>query len=267
MRKIIGVDIDGTLLNSKGEISPKTKAALIKAQELGHKVVIVSGRDIQGVIRYADALRLKDFSGLLSNNNGVRVTNYKTGEIISQHFLDKKLLKPLFETMKTMPQETIFYIDGKIYTNKISPVIKHSSKINNMDIVLDPRLLDKTDYKLYNLILCSDYKEKLDLIEKTIREKFKDQFAFTRSTDYYFEIMPKGYSKGTSLVEIANYYKIDMKDVIAFGDERNDIEMIKTAGVGVAMENAVDYIKEISDYVTLSNDEDGIAYYLEKFVF
>lgn len=267
MRKIIGVDIDGTLLNSKGEISPKTKAALIKAQELGHIVVIVSGRDVQGVIKYADALRLKDFSGLLSNNNGSRVTNYKTGETISQHFLDRELLKPLFDLAQTMNQESIFYIDGEIHTNKISRIIKLSGEINSMNVIEDPKLLYRTDYNLYNLILCSDDKKNLDAIEKTVRTDFKDKFAFARSSDYYFEIMPKGYSKGTSLVEIAKYYNMDIKDVIAFGDANNDIEMIEMAGVGVAMGNAVDYIKEISDYVTLSNDEDGIAYYLEKFVF
>ncbi len=78
--------------------------------------------------------------------------------------------------------------------------------------------------------------------------------------------MPQGLSKGKSLLEIAEYYDIEQKEIIAFGDELNDETMIKVAGVGVAMANAVDHIKEISDYITLSNDEDGIADYLEKFV-
>lgn len=78
--------------------------------------------------------------------------------------------------------------------------------------------------------------------------------------------MPKGLSKGNSLLEIAKYYNIDQKDIIAFGDELNDETMIEVAGTGVAMGNVVEKIKEIADYITLSNDEDGIADYLEKFI-
>lgn len=78
--------------------------------------------------------------------------------------------------------------------------------------------------------------------------------------------MPKGLSKGASLLEIANFYQIKREDIIAFGDELNDLTMIESAGVGVAMANAVDGLKEIADYITLSNDKDGIAYYLDRFV-
>ena len=78
--------------------------------------------------------------------------------------------------------------------------------------------------------------------------------------------MPKGLSKGNSLLEIAEYYNMEQKDIIAFGDQMNDKTMIEIAGVGIAMANAIEAIKEIADYITLSNDEDGVANYLEKFV-
>lgn len=78
--------------------------------------------------------------------------------------------------------------------------------------------------------------------------------------------MPKGVSKGKSLYEIADIYSIPYENIIAFGDEMNDKSMIEMAGIGVAMGNAVEGIKEISDFITLTNEEDGIAYYLEKFV-
>ena len=78
--------------------------------------------------------------------------------------------------------------------------------------------------------------------------------------------MPKGIGKGESLLEIAKYYDIPIEDTIAFGDEENDLTMIEAAGIGVAMGNAIDLVKEAADYITLSNDEDGIADYLEKFV-
>ena len=108
--------------------------------------------------------------------------------------------------------------------------------------------------------------EILDEIIPGLSDKFIDRTCQVRSQRYYYEIMPQGLSKGKSLLEIAEYYDIEQKEIIAFGDELNDETMIKVAGVGVAMANAVDHIKEISDYITLSNDEDGIADYLEKFV-
>ena len=97
-------------------------------------------------------------------------------------------------------------------------------------------------------------------------ENFENVTSQVRSHRNYYEIMPKGLSKGNSLLEIAKVYDIDQADIIAFGDEMNDFTMIEVAGVGVAMANAVDEIKEIADYVTLSNDEDGIGDYLEKFI-
>ena len=97
-------------------------------------------------------------------------------------------------------------------------------------------------------------------------DTYGENTAQVRSQRFYYEIMPKGLSKGNSLLEIAKYYNIDQKDIIAFGDELNDETMIEVAGTGVAMGNAVEKIKEIADYITLSNDEDGIADYLEKFI-
>lgn len=82
----------------------------------------------------------------------------------------------------------------------------------------------------------------------------------------FLDLMPKGINKGKSILEIADYYKIDHKDTYAFGDETNDIEMIKMAGVGVAMGNASEYVKKIADFVTKSNDEDGIAHFVNEFI-
>ena len=86
------------------------------------------------------------------------------------------------------------------------------------------------------------------------------------SWSFFYEIMPIGVEKGASLVEMANFLGFDIKDTIAFGDERNDLEMLDAAGVGVVMANAPDLVKTHGDFITKSNDEDGIAYYLDKFL-
>ncbi|MDD7306581.1 MAG: Cof-type HAD-IIB family hydrolase [Peptoniphilaceae bacterium] len=266
MNKIIAVDIDGTLLNSNHQLTDVTKNSLIKAQENGNIVVIASGRDPKGVESYAKALKLDEFGGLISNYNGCRITNFKTKEIIINHSLDDTLLKEYINFTKNFDAPFLIYLDGKIFTNKKnSKIAEFSAWINKMDLVVKEDILDNIDYKLNNIILSHESKEILDKFETPIREKFANSLEIVRSTDNYLEAMPKGFDKGTSLIEIAKYYDYDIKDIIAFGDERNDIGMIKDAGVGVAMGNAHPIIKKLADYITLTNDEDGIAYYLEKF--
>ncbi|MDU2202737.1 MAG: HAD family hydrolase, partial [Anaerococcus hydrogenalis] len=118
MKKIIAVDIDGTLLNSNREISKKTHDALIKAQQLGHIVVIASGRDPFGVYPFADILEFKKFDGLLSNFNGGRITNYKTGEVIINHSLDLNLAKEILQfSEKNLDMHYIIYSDDGILTS------------------------------------------------------------------------------------------------------------------------------------------------------
>lgn len=266
MKKIIAVDIDGTLLDSSKNLSDRTRESLIKAQKKGHIVVIASGRDPKGVEKYAKALKLDEFNGLISNYNGCQVSNFKTKKVLVNHLLDYNILKDYIEFSKNLKADYIFYIDNKIHTtSKNSKIVEFTANMTHMDLVINDNLLDIIDYPLNNVILAQEDPNVLDDIESKIRDRFDKDLNIVRSTENYLEAMPKGYSKGTSLIEIANYYELLIDDIIAFGDERNDIEMIKDAGTGVAMANAVDIIKDLADYITLSNDDDGIAYYLEKF--
>ncbi len=118
-----------------------------------------------------------------------------------------------------------------------------------------------------NKILFSQDPKLIDEDAKKLKDNFFDKTAQVKSTPYFYEVMPKGIDKGGSLNEIAKYFNMDLKDVIAFGDEENDLTMIEMAGAGVVMGNGTDFMKEKADFITKSNDEDGIAYYLENFVF
>lgn len=266
MKKIIAVDIDGTLVDNKKNLRDVTRDSLIKAQEAGHVVVIVTGRHPKGVEKYAKALRFDDFGGLLSNCNGAWVGNYKTKDVLVDHRLDQDLLEEYLLFSKSLPAHHIIYLDNKIYTDsKDSELTNFTARMNGMDHIYKEDLLEKIDYSLNNIVLCHEDPNLMDDTEKKIREKFDDKLNIVRSTPNFLEAMPKNINKATSLVEIAEYYKLGIEDVIAFGDELNDLEMIKEAGVGVAMGNANPIIKDLADYVTLSNEENGIAHYLEKF--
>lgn len=265
MKKIIAVDIDGTLLNSKKEISPRTKKSLIGAQEKGNIVVIASGRDFSGVKRYADILKLDIFDGLVSSNNGCLITNYKNGNLIVNHSLSIQEAKEILAFSKDLNCNPILFKDGKIISDIDNEIVRYTCEINKMDLVVSENIYDNLDFRPNNIVFCHIEPEVLTKVYEEINEKYSRDYSFVKSTIYHCEIMPKGINKGSSLIDIASYYKIDIENVIAFGDEGNDLDMIKKAGVGVAMGNAIDEVKEAADYITLSNDEDGIADYLEKF--
>ena len=268
MKKLIAVDIDGTLLNSKREITEKTKKALIKAQELGHIVVIASGRDPFGVYPFADILEFKKYGGLLSNFNGGRITNYKTGEVIINHTLDLNLAKEILQfSEKNLDMHYIIYSDDVVLTSSEDT---YTLKEICEKAFTHYRVIDDLAYSLDfapNKIMFSHYPDLIDKESEKLKEKFFDKTAQVKSTPRFYEVMPKGIDKGKSLKEIAGFFGMTMDDVIAFGDEENDLTMIEMAGSGVVMGNGTDFMKSKADFITKSNDEDGIAYYLEKFVF
>lgn len=267
MTKLIALDIDGTLINSKLEITPRTKKAVIRAMEEGHKVVIASGRDPMGVEQYARELDFDKYGGLLSNFNGGRITNYKTGEIIADHPLDLDLTREILDFARDLDIGFLVYKDSKFYTNSPDTyMLKESASKSHMEVVVDEKLIDTIDFQT-NKILFSQVPERIEEPSRALYDRFHEVATCVKSTPFYYEIMPKGIDKGKSLLEIADHYKISQEDIIAFGDENNDLTMIEKAGVGVAMANSSKDILEIADYVTLSNDEDGIAYYLENFLF
>lgn len=267
MKKLIGLDIDGTLVNSKLEITPKTKAALEKAQDLGHILVIASGRAPHGVYRYAKELNFDKHNGLLSNFNGGRITNFQKKQAIINHPLNFNLTKEILEFAENLDIDYCLLNEGKIYSNKKNTYrLEESALKNNMEIVIRENLSYNLDFEVNN-ILFSQKEDRIDEPAKKLMEKFGKITSQIKSMPYYYEIMPQNISKGRSLMEIAKYYGIDEKDTIAFGDEENDISMIKMAGTGVVMANGSQKVKELADYITKSNDNDGIAYYLENFVF
>lgn len=268
MKKIIAVDIDGTLLNSNRQISENTKNALIKAQKLGHIVVIASGRDPFGVYPFAKELEFDKYNGLLSNFNGGRITNYKTKEVLINHPLDIELAREILKFSEdNIDMHYIIYTDNGILTDSHDTYVLDEvcEKAFTTYKVVE-NLADTFDFPI-NKIMFSQDPDLIDKDSKKLKDKFFDRTAQVKSTPYYYEIMPKGIDKGKSLIEIAKYFDMDMKDVIAFGDEENDLTMIEMAGVGVVMGNGTEDMKKRADFVTKTNDEDGIVYYLEEYVF
>lgn len=262
--KLIALDIDGTLINSKGVITPKTKKSLLSAQEKGHKLVIITGRAHTGALKYAKELEFDKFDGLVSSFNGGKITNFKTGELIVDHTLDINLAKQILKEIDDLGASYIIYKDEFAISNrKNAHFLDFACGVNSLTKKVVSDLTDSLDFAP-NKIIMSMPQSEIDPIAQKLHAKFNGLAELTYSRKFYYEIMPLNVSKGRALLEIANHYGIDRKDIIAFGDQDNDIEMLTEAGVGVAMKNATTRLLEVADFVAGSNDEDGIAKFLEK---
>ena len=267
MTKLIVVDVDGTLVNSNSQITERTKKALIRASKEGHKVMIASGRPTSGIYALAKALKFDEFGGLISSFNGGMLYDYKEKKILANHPMDLSLAKEILEFSKNLDLELMVPKGDYIITDDASKYYP-SWESENLGVPLkeDKTIRDTIDFEPNKFLFAAD-PEKIDGPRQKLIDKFGDRTYQVQSLRFYHEVMPLGLSKGNSVLEACKILGIDTDDILIFGDEMNDVTMFEIGGTRVAMGNAVDHIKEIADHITLSNDEDGIAAYLEEYLF
>ena len=265
-RKILALDLDGTLTDSNKGITPRTKEMIAKMQEQGHIVVLASGRPTPGVQRVADKLHLSEMGGYMLSYNGARVQDCKTGEILFQQTMPLDMIPILFDEAKEHQIGMMTYQNGKIISGEIvDEYMGLESRINGLEIYpfADPAAQVTTPV---NKCLGTADPEHAARLEVLFREKYGDRIDVGRSEPFFLELLPKHVDKAASLGKLCEALGQTKEDLIACGDGFNDRSMIAFAGLGVAMANAQDVVKEVADYVTLSNDEDGVAHVIEKFI-
>lgn len=264
--KIIALDIDGTLVSSHHNILPETKEALMEAQKRGLKVVLASGRPTPGMTALAQALQLEKFGGFVLSYNGGCLTNMKTGETIHEVFLTPEEAHEIYDFAKENKVNMVAYDGGEIITDGDDEYIQIEATLNQMSL----RKTDDFKKAVVNhtvKALTTGAPERIAEIEKHYIRKFGHRFSICRSMPFFLEVMPQGINKAASLGRLLKTLDVTPAEMIACGDGFNDIEMIKYAGLGVAMGNAVDEVKAVADYVTKSNDENGIAHVIKTFIF
>lgn len=266
MKKLIAVDVDGTLINSDGIITTRTRYALIAATRAGHEVMIVSGRPTYGLRKQAEALLFDELGGILSAYNGGQLYDFKNKEVLKNHPMDYDLTMEILEFSKSLDLEVMVPHGEYIYTDDPDNFYSNrESDMLDMEISVIKDIRDRLDFVPNKLLFAQD-PEKIDPEIEKLFDKFGDKTVQVKSARFFHEVVPLGLSKGSSILEACNIFGIDKKDVIVFGDEMNDVSMFEVAGTGVAMGNAVDTIKSMADFVTKTNNEDGIAHYLENFL-
>ena len=263
--KLLALDIDGTLTNSQKIITEKTKSALIKAQENGIKIILASGRPTYGIVPLAEQLELKRFGGFILTYNGGNIINYRTGEMIFQQSLKDNLKKKIYDISKEFGINVLTYDKDTIITENADKYTEKESLINGMLIKTVKSFTESIKLPVTKYLMTGDG-DYLATVEPIIRKRLKGSANVFRSEPFFLEIVPENLDKAYSLGKLLETVSVKKEELVACGDGFNDKSMIAFAGLGVAMENAQDEVKEIADVITLSNDNDGIAYVVEKFI-
>ncbi|MFV0440972.1 MAG: Cof-type HAD-IIB family hydrolase [Lachnospirales bacterium] len=266
MYKLIALDIDGTLLNSKREISKKTKEYMKKAYEKGVKFVLISGRSTATMIEIAKETGIDKMGGYIIGCNGGVCLNLVNNEIIYEKSIPNKYLKDIYEFAEKKDVPMLVYKDEEFYLtrNKENYILLTERFPYKKNIIETKDFLDEVKFD-FNKALLVDSPEKILECEKEALKEFPN-YELTRSEPIFLEFSPNGVHKAIGISKIMEIMNIKIDEVIAVGDSYNDLTMIEFAGLGVAMGNAHKEVKEIADYVTLSNDEEGISHIIEKFI-
>ena len=273
MRKInyplIVSDFDGTLVKKDGTIDENNKKAISEYIAAGGKFAISTGRMPAGILARARELGLQ---GMVCCCQGAIIVDIETNEVISQGRIPLETTMEICKKMEKMDLHIHVYDLWDYYCNKDDMALKFYEKAvkSKAKLVTDKPIsafVEETQLASYKVLAMVEAEENESVLQELAAANFKD-CEITKSDAYLVEVINKNYSKGTAIEFLANYYNVPIKKTIAVGDQRNDLPMIEKAGLGIAVKNADDALKETADYVcAYTNEEGAISEIIEKFGF
>ncbi len=262
--KVAVFDLDGTLTNSKKELTDRTKRAIEALQDRGVKIVLASGRPTYGIMPVARGLNLEQRGGYILAYNGGVIIDLSTGEEIYSKRLPKGLIEPLYRISKEEECVILSYRGEVIVTESPEDkYVEYEARLNAMPLEGCKSFVGEFDYDVPKCLAVGDPERAAALVER-LRGLYGEQMSIYRSEPFFVELVPLNVDKAESLQRLADYLGLSSDDMVSFGDGFNDLSMIEWAGCGVAMANAQSEVKERANYVTLTNDEDGVAEFIER---
>ena len=266
-KKILILDIDGTLVNSKKEITPKTHAALMKVQEAGHIIVLASGRPYRGMRQYVEALSLDKKGGYALSFNGGMIIECMTGKPVVEKVIPNRFVKPIYEyALKNDIGMVTYEGDTAITGTRIDEYMEYEARLNFLSLVELPDFAEYVDFEVVKCLLTAEPENIAPRCEQELKALFEPKLNVYRSEPYFIEITTNGVDKASTIPELLKLLDIPRENSICCGDGFNDATMVAYAGIGVAMGNAQQIVKDNADYITKGCDEDGLVDVIEKFI-
>lgn len=261
--KIIAIDMDGTLLNSKNSVDQNQLDYLenLAKQENNH-IVISTGRPIEGVLNMLP-LSLREKLYILALNGSIVVD--PNNHILFQSSLEAEDIEKLYNySMKV--NGTVCVLDSYNYyhlSEEVTDLMKYDVSLNKMELlpINFDEVYGKIDVTKFLLFIDPD---RIGYIRENLPEELHLKYSIVFSQPYLIEFLPKNVDKASSLLKLTDYLSVSKENIIVIGDGLNDISMLKIASVAIAMGNAVPEVKKIADYITLTNDENGVKHALEN---
>lgn len=268
--KMIGLDLDGTLLNTKKELTENTRRVLTEAIDSGILVLMATGRPFTGIPE-----ELRTFPGIhyALTSNGARVLDTDHNKLLIEHLLPMESAKKALRVFEKYDTLSEIYFDGQGYADaaKLDNVGKYHHDPNMWNYVRTtripvPDIWDVIAKENRNMDKVQALFADMDEREQAWKELSElKELELVGSLSYNIEINAAGVNKGTALVALGEMLGIPRESIMACGDGDNDVHLLREVGFGVAMANAQPQVKDVADYITSSNDEEGVARAIEKF--
>ena len=259
--KLIAIDLDDTLLRNDLTISPRAKKAIKRAAEAGTAVTLATGRMYASALPFARDLKLNlpliTYQGAL--------VKYAGGQVVYHKPLPLSLSRRIARHILPYGYHLNVYINDELYMDRESPEGRRYLSISKVPVHLVENLPEAIDQNPTKLLVIAE-EPQLDALATDLRAVFGTAVNITKSKPHFLEIGHRKATKGLALERLARSLGLQASQVMAIGDSWNDLDMIEFAGIGVAMANALPEVKEIADYITCNNDDDGVAEAIEKLV-
>jgi len=263
--KLIAIDIDGTLLNNDHRITPETRATIQAALTADIKVVLCSGRPLTGVTPFLKELGISGDDQYAITFNGSMAQTI-TGKVLVQHALSYTDYIDLEAWARKQAVHFQVETPQRLYT--ANPDLSWETVVEShlVHLPIGVRTLDEmpTDLTMPTAMFI-DEESVIDRVMTAIPQEFHDRFYVVRTSPKFIEVMNQHASKGKTLHELATRLRIRADEIMAIGDQGNDLPMIRYAGFGIAMGNASEPVKAAANHITLSNTENGVAAAIKQY--
>ncbi|WP_226343829.1 Cof-type HAD-IIB family hydrolase [Agilicoccus flavus] len=265
---IIAVDIDGTLLTSSGTVLPGTRAEFARARDAGATIALASGRPVVGLRRLVRMSSLDDRGFVLIGVNGAMSVDADTGEVVARRPLALDVVADILELAEQHDVLVMLCSGDRLVVDRPGhPQVSVEADGNELAVEAVPSLADAVsagaDTVVDKVLMHAD-PARLRPFGDVFADRFAGVTEFAFSAPFYFEATARGVDKGSALADLAAARGVELSRCVAFGDNGNDLPMLRAAGLGVAMANSTAAVRAAADRVTASNDDDGIAVVLRE---